>query len=569
MIIHMKKASQGIFMKPKLLIINCPSEYFVHIPMGTFGLCDYLSRKDIHGKMLNLALYDKTEAINILDKYMNILQPTHIGLVFHWQATAEGFIRVGEYIKSRNEHVKIFCGGFTAGYFGKNLIERCGFLDFIIKGDPEKPVELLLGGAEYTEIPNLIYRDSAGILSNEVSYFIDKETLSNISFCNITYLYEHELYIKAVEEKLGFPVFIGRGCVFNCRYCGGSSDSFRLHSERGRPVGRTTDAVIEDLKQIKDFTRKIYICYENKQSYIKTLLKAIKKEKDLCKTFHLNYGAWKLFDKEFLELYKDIFILDQRKKPIFEISPEVYDDKFRKKTKSQRATYSIKDLKQNLFIINDYIGDSINVSVFFSRYHDTAKTYLEMRKEIVGIFRFIHELFSSNITNTKILYDHLSTDVASRYWESYVEHPRDFDTLISAARKLKSHEIYSFPVNNLCVYIPETFSEKDIFKCELLIFILKTLETHFNELFHILFKCLDEHAIALIEEIIEEEYANRPWNKFTDIDFCELLNQIKIKISQQETLLYRIPFIEDLTGLFIKKALYRVRPQQLKTLYQT
>ena len=42
----------------------------------------------------------------------------------------------------------------------------------------------------------------------------------------MTHLYDYDLYIKAIEAKLGFPLFIGRGCAFNCKYCGGSTLSY-------------------------------------------------------------------------------------------------------------------------------------------------------------------------------------------------------------------------------------------------------------------------------------------------------------------------------------------------------
>ncbi|MFH0932705.1 MAG: radical SAM protein [Nitrospirota bacterium] len=554
-------------MESRLLIINCPSDYFVHVPMGTFGLCDYLSKKNIPVKLLNLSLYDNTEIDRMLEYYMDLFRPTHIGLILHWQETAEGFLWVGEYIKSRFRHLKVISGGFTAGYFGKNLLERCSFVDYLIKGDPEKPLELLLGGAELSKIPNLISRKNTEICSNEASYFIDQETLSHISFCELTYLYDHELYIKATEEKLGFPLFIGRGCELSCHYCGGSRVSFKQHSGRVNPVVRSIDSVIADLKRLQDYTRKIYLCYENDRDYIKALFKAMKEEKFLVKIFHLNYGAWQLFDKEFLELYRDLFIFDKDHKPLFELSPEVFDDQSRKQIKHPSVTYSIKDLKENLFLIENYLSDSVKVSLFFSQYHYTHKTYHDMKKEIACIFRLTHDLFCNNLT-VKVYYDHLSTDVASQYWESYVEHPQDFDTLMSATRKLKAQEHYSFPFNNLCIYIPETLSEKDIIKCELLIAILKILVNHFHEMFNILFQCLDELTVELIEEIIKEEYSDRPGNTFTSLNEYELLNFIKQKIMQKETLLSRIPFIEDLTNFCIKKAICMRRPMPYRSLYQ-
>lgn len=554
----------------RLLIINCPSEYFVHVPMGTFGICDYLSQKNIEARLLNLALYNKTEMEKVIDHYLNLFNPTHVGLVFHWQETAEGFIWVGEYIKSISDQIKIISGGFTAGYFRENLLERCRFVDYVIKGDPENPLELLLEGSELSEIPNLTHRNPNGTISNnEVSYFIDPETISCISFCTVAYLYDHKLYLKALEEKLGFPIFIGRGCSYHCDYCGGSCDSFKLHSGRTKQVVRSFDSIIADLKRLKDFTRKIYICYENNRGYIKDLFKAMKKEKTLAKAFHLNYGAWKLFDKELLELYKDLFILDREDKPLFELSPEVFDDDSRKKIKHHDTAYSIKDLRENLFLINNHFGNSVNVSLFFSRYHDTHRTYLDMRKEIVGILRFKHELLCNNMTNMNVHYDHLSTDVASRYWERYVENPQDFDTLISSLRKLKAQEQYSFPIDNLCLYIPETLSHKEVFKCELLISILKNFEQHFYELFHILLNCLDEQIIVLLEEIISEVYLKRSGNVFKNLDYSELLDYLMGKITLRESLFSKIPFIEDLIDLNRKKALFLQRPQPSRSLYQT
>jgi hypothetical protein len=552
----------------RLLIINCPSAYFVHIPMGTFGICDYLSRKNIPVRMLNLALYDEVQIATILNRYLEQFRPTHVGLTFHWQETAEGVLWVGQHLRSRMDRVKIVCGGFTAGYFGDELLKRCAFVDHVVKGDPERPLELLLSGAEEREIPNLIYRDEAGVRANEVSYCIDEETISRISFSTLTYLFDHELYIKALEEKLGFPIFIGRGCVFSCDYCGGSRESFRLHSARVKPVTRSIHAIIADLKRLKAFTKKIYICYEIDRDYIKALFQAMKGEKSLVKTFQLNYGAWQLFDTELLELYRELFIMDKQDKPLFEISPEVFDESGRQKVKHYKD-YSIQDLKENLGLIKNSLGDKAKVYIFFSRYHDTAKTYAAVREEIFRIFRLKHELLVEEFTNVKVYYDHLSTDVGSRYWESYVEEPRDPDTLISWTRRLKSQEQNSFPVDNLCIYIPRTLSEQEIFRCESMVFILKQLEKDSYELFHILFNCLDELLIGVVEEAITEVHSNRPGSLFKSSDHCELLGDLKRTITRHQSLVSKIPFIEDLTGLQIKKAMCQRRLKEVKRSYQT
>jgi len=555
-------------MKSKLLIINCPSEYFVNIPMGTFGLCDYLYKRGIQVKLFNLALYDREETNALISHYMNLFQPTHVGIVFHWQETAEGVTDVGEYLKENYDWVKVICGGFTAGYFGESLLKKWSFVDHIVKGDPERPLELLLEGVDPSEIPNLIYRDNTGIRSNKVLYDIDQDTLSQISFTEMTYLFDYGLYIEAIEEKLGFPLFIGRGCTFSCRYCGGSTLSFRSHSGRKKPVVRSIESVIKDLKRIKDFTRKIYICHENNRLYIKNLFKEMKKNKSLVKTFQLNYGAWQLLDNEFLELYRDIFILEGKVKPMFELSPEVFDDKGRQKIKHNTTPYSIKDLIENQNLVNEYVGDSVNTYIFFSRYHDITKRYTDLRKEIIGIFRLKHILRSNNITNVHICYDHLSTDVASQYWETHMKNPKDFNTLLSLIKILNTNGYYSFPVNNLCMYIPETLSETDIIRCEMLITILKAFEMNFHEMFHIAFQCLDEHFIYIIEKIVSEKYLRKPEKVFKTLDYGEMLSDVKKKIVDEDGFMSKIPFVEDMTDLFIKKALYMGRKESERGYYE-
>lgn len=535
-------------MKSRILIINCPNKHFFYVPMGSFGLCDYLSKKNIPAKILNLAVCKENETGKVLKHYLELFQPTHVGVIFHWQETAEGFLRVGEQIKSFNKDIKILSGGFTAGYFGENLLEKCRFLDFVIKGDPEKPIELLLNGVEPPDVPNLIYRSASGIRSNEVTYFIDQETLSDISFSELTYLYDHQLYLDAIDKKLGFPIFIGRGCAHGCRYCGGSCAAFRSHSARVTPVNRSVDAVVADLKRLKDFTRRIYLCYENDKYYIKTLFNAIKEEQSLIKTFHLNYGAWKLLDGEFLDLYKELFVSLGDMKPVFEVSPEVFDDKRRKSIKNGSVYYSIEEMKKNLRLVNKHLEDSVNISIFFSRYHETAVTYQDMKKEIVGIFRLKHALFRENLANVNILYDHLSTDIASRYWEDYVADHKDFDSLIKSMRNINE---LGFPVDNLCVYMPRSLSGTEILKCESLIFVLKDLEKYFHEIFHIMFKCLDVLTIDILEEIVSI-YIMKRIHVFKAMDHKDLLDAIKGTIINK-SLTEKIPFIEDLTDLCIKK----------------
>jgi hypothetical protein len=192
-----------------------------------------------------------------------------------------------------------------------------------------------------------------------------------------------------------------------------------------------------------------------------------------------------------------------------------------------------------------------------------------MRHEILGIFQLKHDLFSEGFEDVTVCYDHLSTDTASRYWEKYIEHPRDLDTLLSYTRELESGKKYAFPIENLCIYIPRSLSDGDILRCELLIFTFKTLEKYFRELFHILFRCLGEDFVGLMEEIVTEIYVERPEKAFKAMDYVELLNALKKKITQKDTQLGRIPFVEDLITLQLRRATQRRGRLPLRSPYQT
>jgi hypothetical protein len=81
--------------------------------------------------------------------------------------------------------------------------------------------------------------------------------------------------------------------------------------------------------------------------------------------------------------------------------------------------------------------------------------------------------------------------------------------------------------------------------------------------------CLGDLFVDLIEEIVTEEYTNRPGNVFASLDKYELLNFLKLHTMRNESYLFRIPFIEDLTVFSIKKAMCQRKPHQYKSMYQT
>ena len=469
----------------RLLIINTMD----HISMASFGVCDYLSKNKIPSKILNIIPTDwsinpdKVNHNNIaisnhlekLDKYIHSFNPTYITILFHWKEAISDFVYVGEYIKNKYPNIKILTGGFTASYFGVSLLKKYSFLDYIIRGDPELPILSLLKNEDITQIPNLIYRDNKEARVNIQTYRAESELLSTLSYTNLEYLLDYEDYIKFTDKFLGFPIYVGRGCVHNCLYCGASREAMLRHNvgKNEKTYGmvvRSVDSIIDDLKIIKKYTNRIFISYESDMKLMKKLLKRISEEKELKKYFYITYGAWKVLDEEMVYILRDEFRVDSNKS-IIEISPEVFDETDRKIIKSGGVYYANNQYFDAMDNIKRILGGEVQVVLFYSRYHKTHNSFDKLIEEYRNLIELRDKL---KHINYKFDYTHVATDVGSRYWQEYIDNPREINSLIRELKRLdKTSKDTGIHFGNLCFYFPNELNMEDIMKFEMVV--------HFDE----------------------------------------------------------------------------------------
>jgi hypothetical protein len=539
-------------MSPRLLIINCASPYFFYIPMGTFGLCDYLGQRHIAARMFNPALYHADEVQAQLLAALTAVQPTHVGFVLHWQETAHGLLTALAEVKAWNPEVVTFCGGFTASYFAEDLLATTADLEYVIVGDPEEPVAQLLQGSPPESIANLVRRDESGMVHrNERCWLIGQPLLDSISFAGLHFLIDADRYLEKINTKLGFPVFLGRGCVFDCAYCGGSRHAFRLHSGRYAPVTRSLAAILADLHVLKGQTRLLYICYENDLAFVTALFQAIAEDKELQGHFTLHYGAWHLLDRQFLESYRSAFNITVTP-PLFEFSPEVFSDTTRAAIK-RVPTYTIEHLCQNIREIGVALNGQVRIEVFFSRYHP-AITAPMLEQEIMNIFLLKHRLFLQGSPQVRLCFDHLSTDVGSRYWEEYVANPRTFFTLLHLKQGVDEGALHPFPVDNLCLFIPEHLPREFRMRNEALLFVLEKLERHCRELFHILFAARGERWLCDVMEVLAPRLAgDASATFFSSPPLDAVLEGLERLLATDSESSLSMPFLRDLVRFSRKK----------------
>ena len=538
-------------MPPKLLIVNCASPYFFYIPMGSFGLCDYLRQRGMEARIFNPAQYGLQEAERRLLALLDEHAPSHVGFACHWQETAHGLLDALATVRAWNPAVVTLCGGFTASWFGEDLLASAPALDYVITGDPEEPVRQLLAGEPVETIPNLIHRRDGQVVRNPECWLADRALLDTLSFAGLDGLVDAGQYIETINTKLGFPLFLGRGCVFACEYCGGSRQAFRLHSGRLQPVCRSLAAVLADLRALKPWTDLLYLCYENDPQSIKALFTAIAGDEELKGHFTLHYGAWHLLDPEFLALYRAAFNT-HRRPPLFEFSPEVVSDATRMAIK-RGTTYSFAGLIDNIGEVCRDLEGRARIEVFFSRYHPAVSAEALM-DEIGAVMRLKHRLFREHPGQVRVCFDHLSTDVGSRYWQEQVKEPSRFEALLRLKEAVDEGVLHPFPVDNLCLFVPDHLEPGFVLRIEALLAVLEQLERRCRELFHLLLASQSDRWIWRLFDLLDAWLGSVEARAafFADPPLTTLLGELGDSLRADATL-PMLPFLPDLIRFTRKK----------------
>lgn len=453
-------------MSNKLLIINTTS----YIPMGSLGVCDYLDQRGLQSKILNIPYPSiNPQYLSKLIKCLNEYEPSHICILFHWKESVKDFIYLGQYIKKTCPKIIIFTGGFSAGYFAKSLLLEYQFLDYVINGDPEVPTLYLVKGDSVQSIPNLVYRKNGKVYFSGHLYVATSEFLSGISFSKLEYIFDHEEYLQVINTMVGFPIFIGRKCKYNCLFCGGSADAFLRHSKRKKIVVRSVASIIKDLVILKKYTNFIYIGYESSQKTIMALLKVIGESAELRQYYYIAYSTWSLLTPKEIMLFAAAFKYDGSQKSLLEISPETSLENDRKKIRDRRLYYSNKKLLNNIKMLVDKIGPNIKIHLFFSRYHITQHTLEKLKLELAGIIK-LRDRLCKYPCKVVVFYMHLATDIGSFYWEKKIADPTDIKSLIKEINKKELFEKNNqLNLDNYCFFYPDTLSAKQIIENELLI----------------------------------------------------------------------------------------------------
>ncbi|MCP4153079.1 MAG: hypothetical protein GY757_35430 [bacterium] len=383
-----------------------------YMPMGLFAMADRLKKNGINIEILHIDLESELEITKILDfKTLDA-----VGFDCHWVNQALCVIETAELIKKTGPQVFTFLGGFSASLFAEEIIAKYPFIDAVVRGDGEVPVVELCrylqnGQPSPENVQNLVWRDETGdVRVNEISYVAAPADLEQLDFAQIDLLRNWQSYIDLSTFWTKFspldniPIFfleIGRGCIYNCTFCGGNSKAqYRMNNRKGQVV-RSVDSALDTIKKAASFGYKlIYSCFEFEGSddWYLQLFEKIREEK---LRVSYGYGCYQVLSKPMIDALSESF-----ENVIIELSPETASHELRRKNKDPRIFYTNRELEECL----DYIGTKPNLKVqlYFGYFlpYDTGETVFET-------IRFITRLYLKYAHFTELIYGNFSTDPGS------------------------------------------------------------------------------------------------------------------------------------------------------------
>lgn len=316
-----------------------PGPNFEMYPIGLISLSEHLTRAGFEVRIVNLAMKMIADPSFDAEEFIAGLDARVFGIPLHWLPHVNGALAVADLVKKHHPDSLVLFGGFSASYFDRELISEHLSVDLVLRGDStEGPVvelmkELTRRTPELGNVPNLTWRGPDGRpVVNPLSY--RPASLNNV-FTN----YEHAIRqtvrhmdftgYQPFESWKRYPitaVFTCRGCVHNCRTCGGGAHFFNNTMERKSPVFKDPELVARDMKTAEKYLNApIFIIgdmLQHGEGYVERLFGELKKLKIK------NEVVIEFFDPPPREILK--LISESVPRFNLEISPESHDEKVRR-----------------------------------------------------------------------------------------------------------------------------------------------------------------------------------------------------------------------------------------------
>jgi radical SAM superfamily enzyme YgiQ (UPF0313 family) len=369
------------------------------MPVGLLAIASYLDSYGFKTKVVHTGLEQMLNPSLEPSRMIKSFRSSIVAIDLHWYSHSYDAIELARICK-KILGCTVVLGGFTASFFDLEILKCFPFVDMIIRGEGELPllklVETLNKRQELSNVPNLTYRKENMILRNPLSYVADEKSFSKLDFAQLSLLQHWEDYIRlmGMQSTLDEPNFlrrgwlcVGRGCNFNCSYCGGGAEAQLRISGRMRPIFRHIDRVVEDVNKLQERSvRVLYIDfdpYPEDRRYYHELFAALRREKVDIGCEFLTWGLPDdMFIHDFIRTFDPYF-------SVITISPETGSETVRR---SNRGYYYTNEALLRQIEVLEKNG--VYAQLFFSvgltnekvsDFYQTIKFALKLKRDFRNI----------------------------------------------------------------------------------------------------------------------------------------------------------------------------------------
>ncbi|MGO9949763.1 MAG: TIGR04190 family B12-binding domain/radical SAM domain protein [Steroidobacteraceae bacterium] len=240
------------------------STVFEMYPLGFLTIASFLHDRGMSVRIVNLALRMMNSRRFDVPRFLALLKPKAVGIDLHWLPHAHGALEVARIVKELHPDVPVIMGGLSSSYYHRELI---GYrqVDYVLRGDSTEPPlhQLLLAlknGAPVDQIPNLTWKDSAGVHVNPLTFL--PQSLDYVDL-RPDLMVEMVMRYRDLESTLPFngwwnnpitTVFTVKGCAFECVTCGSSHTACTHLTKRQKPVYRSPASLVANMEAISRLT---------------------------------------------------------------------------------------------------------------------------------------------------------------------------------------------------------------------------------------------------------------------------------------------------------------------------
>lgn len=271
------------------------SPTFEMYPIGITSIAETLEQNGFNVQIINLAYRMLRDPNYDVEKVIARLNPRAFAIDLHWLPHVHGSIEVAKICKKYHPETPVIFGGLSSSYYHEELITY-PYVDFVVRGDStEEPMRRLMcnlvsSKPDFSAIPNLTWKDNAGIYVNSLTHV--PEDIDYISIPCYSYVIRSVFKYGNLENTMPYLDWIkypitalltARGCTQNCSICGGSQFAYEKICNRKKPAYRSPQALMEDIRLIQKLGQApIFVLHDIRQAgpqYVREFFSLLKAEK--------------------------------------------------------------------------------------------------------------------------------------------------------------------------------------------------------------------------------------------------------------------------------------------------